>query len=255
MAINGNGHDKDKESVVSFPTLAERDRIRKAKEAAELELREKYKKERQGKKQPFFNSGKIPPLTRLIVIAFFVVQIPVYFLLDDAQRLQLFHTFGFVSAIYSGDVPWRMPALVAPITHIFLHGGWMHIAFNTVMMLAMGVFTERTFGTRRMAIFFIFSGLCGVGLYYLFNMHATVPLIGASGSISGLFAITFYNLYEQGQLGPAGKRGPLPLIALWIALMVGTGLVSEDVAWIAHLGGFLGGLGLYHALRKKWISF
>ncbi len=252
----GNGHDHNKDgdgddNVVRIPTLAERDRLKKEKDKQEKTWRKQYKKDNTEQNVPFFNAGKIPLLTRIIIAVLVIVHLPLYLFVDPVARHELFFTFGFVPAIFTGAQPWSWLAIVTPFTHLFIHGGWMHLLFNTAMMLAMGMFMETAFGARRMLIFFFVSGLSGALFYLLLNPSLTAPVIGASGSISGLFGVTFLILYERGMLGPIGKRGPLPLILLWMTLITGMGMLGGgDVAWQAHLGGFLGGLGLFYAMRK-----
>ena len=251
---SGNGHDKERDdNIVHMPTLAERDRIRKEKQKQEKTWRKQYKKENSA---PFFNTGKIPPLTRIFIALFLMVHLPLYLFFDPVQRFDFFHSFGFVPAAFTGAEEWRWSALVTPLTHIFIHGGWMHLLFNAAMMLVMGMFMETAFGARRMLIFFFISGLSGALFYLVLNPSLTAPVIGASGSISGLFGVTFLILYERGMMGPMGKRGAWPMIILWIALISGMGMLGGgDVAWQAHLGGFLGGIALFYAMKKGIVRF
>lgn len=283
----GNSQDKDANDnkIVHFPTREDRERLRKEKQKEETKnkkLADKERKERAQKeeqwraqyraeqaakqsanlqghlagKEPFFNFGRIPVFTRIIFVTLFTVQIAVSFFLDAGQRLELFYTLGFVPGIYTGSAPWQLTALIAPVTSLFLHGGWMHLAFNLVMMLAMGVFFERLFGFRRTAVFFFTCGLAGNLFYFVFSPFSNDPVIGASGAISGLFAVTFLILQEQGALrGLGSKRGALPFILIWLVLIVGIGLIGPNTAWQAHLGGFLCGLGLFYARKKGFIRF
>lgn len=254
MSVNGNGHDdeetEDGKRVIRFPDLAERDRLRREKEEAE-----KQDNKKPGSDAPFINLSRIPPLTRYMIAAFLVIHLVLFLLLDAATRLQIFYTLGFVPAIYTGATAWSWLGVITPVTHMFIHGGWFHILMNVTMMLAMGMFMETAFGTRRMMIFFLFSGLCGALFYFAFAPFSDTPVIGASGGISGLFAVTILALYEQGRLGSGSRRGPLPLLLFWVALTIGIGLIGGGIAWQAHLGGFLGALALFYALRRRWISF
>ncbi len=248
----GNGRDKkeDEKRIIRFPSQSEREDSRKKQEK---EWRKQYKKERKAQDEPFFNAGKIPLLTRIIIGLFLAVHIPLYLFFDAADRMEVFSTLGFVPAYYTGAIEWSWVALLGPFTHIFIHGGWMHLLFNAVMMLAMGMFTETAFGFRRMLIFFVVSGLSGALFYFLISFSSTNPVVGASGSISGLFGVTFLLLHEKGMLGQIGRRGPMPLIIFWIVLITGMGLLGGDIAWQAHLGGFLGGIGLLTAMKKGWV--
>lgn len=205
-------------------------------------------------KVPFINWGKIPPFTRFCLFAFVILQIFVSLAMDDHQRLVLYYTLGVVPAVYTGGMEWSWFALLAPFTSLFLHSGWMHVGFNTVTMVLAGVFFERLFGSRGAVVFFVLSGVCGSILYILLNPFSTAPLVGASGGISGLFAVVMLLLHRNAQMrGGAMQQQNIPVfIIVWIVLILVTGLIDPNTAWEAHLGGFLSGLGLY-ALKLKGV--
>jgi membrane associated rhomboid family serine protease len=237
---SGNGHDPGEDkSIVRFPTRAER------KKREELRLRATAPK-----KEPFFNYGRIPLFTRLILLIFVVVQIGIM-LAPEELRTQIVYTFGFVPAYFTGVLkPFPYGAALSPITHIFIHGGWMHLAFNSVMAVSLGVFFEREFGTRRTIIFFFVCGIAGAIVYFALNPFSEIPVIGASGSVSGLFGALIMQLGKRGGLGHK-TRGPWPLVGFWIVFMILTGSLSGGgVAWQAHIGGFLAGIGLLYLMQK-----
>ena len=275
---NGKSNGEDTKNIIHFSELEKRQKktkkesakARKEREKLEEKYRHQYRAEqgirakmqvdmaRQSAsgKTPMVNWDKIPPFTRTAVIAFFLIHLAVTFLLNDAQRLVLFMNYGFVPAYYSGGVPWVWSAFIAPFTTAFLHGGWMHLLTNCVMMMAMGVFFERHFGSRITLIFFIVSLMCGNLTYFILSPAATNPVVGASGAISGLFGAAILVMNLSGMSGPtAQKRGPLPFIVIWIAIMIGVGMISSDTAWQSHLGGFLGGIGLFQLWRKGKVRF
>ncbi|MCK5374888.1 MAG: rhomboid family intramembrane serine protease [Alphaproteobacteria bacterium] len=286
--------NKDDGTIIHFPELEKRQKIAKRKQAEdkkrqkqaekehsqkeqgqkekrEEEYRNQYKKERSARanlqsnmarhsaangKHPFINWHKIPPVSRVVVALFIIIHLAVTFLMDDAQRLSLYMDFGFVPAHYSGLLPLQWLDLISPLTTAFIHGGWMHLLTNCIMMMAMGVFFERQFGTRATLIYFVVCTLCGDLTYFILNPTTTTPVIGASGAISGLFAGVLMMMNASGMSGSyAKRRGPFPFILLWIVIMIGVGLISTDTAWQAHLGGFLGGLGLFQLWRKGKIRF
>lgn len=253
---SGNGHDKEEaqeETVLRFPTLAERDRLRRER----LEEEKRQGQAAQPKSPPFLNIGKITPFARFLVVAIWLVHLPLYLLFDSGERLEAFYVAGFVPGYFTGALdgfPWYAPLGV--ITHIFIHGGWMHVVFNTVMGLALGIFFERAFGPRTTALFFFACGIAGALFYFLLAPFATVPVVGASGAISGFFAAVIMMLHEQGQMGPIGRRGPWPILGFWLIFMVLVGFLSgENMAWQAHIGGFVAGAGLYYLLRTGRIRF
>ena len=277
-----NNKDDDDKNIIHFPDLEKRQRLRKKEEKtarkeaekqrkAQERLEEEYRasyRARKAKeqsnmarqsaagKQPFFNWEKVPLFTRITGATLLIVHIATSFLASPEDKVAMIYYFGFVPAFYTGTVPWSWTALIAPFTTLILHSGWIHLAFNIGMMVVMGVFCERQFGAKRTAIFFLICGMAGNLVYFLMSPASTGPVIGASGAISGLFAFTLSTMIERGLVGPeAQKRGPLPFILIWSALIVGMGLISKDIAWQSHIGGFLGGVALFHFWKKEMVRF
>lgn len=189
------------------------------------------------------------------MIATFIIVHIVLTLLPPETQAQIVYTFGFVPAYFTGALkPFPWGAGISPLTHLFLHGGWMHIAFNTVMALSLGMVFERTFGTRRMVIFFFLCGLAGALAYFITAPFSEAPVIGASGSISGLFGAVIVQMNERPGMHTRFKT-PWPIIGFWLAFMVLSGMLSGDaLAWQAHVGGFLAGIGLYYGMKSGKIK-
>ena len=274
-----NGHDKD-EKIVSFPDKAQRKRDEKRKAEQEKKWREQYKADQKkaNAPPPFINFEKITPFAGSLVVAFVIIHLAMYIFLDDGQTLKAIFTLGFVPGAFTGayDFNWYTP--LSALTHMFIHGGWMHLIFNTVMTLMLGIFVERELGTRRTAIFFFLCGIAGALTYFIFAPTSTVPLIGASGGTSGLFGAVLLLIHERqsghqgAQMGnvriqmraPSGnnfkdkflKNGPWPMVAFWLVLMIVMGLIGgPGIAWQAHIGGFLAGIALLRGLQRKIIKF
>ena len=248
---SGNGHDKNK--IVTFPNTKERKSSRKTKEKI---WRKEYKKLQKEKQIPFLNAGKIPPFTRILICSFLIIHIIMSVFLDSGQTLKAFYMFGFIPGYFTGTFEWSWSAPFGIITHMFIHGSWTHVMFNTVMGLAFGMFFEKEFGTRRFIIFFFICGISGAITYFIFNPFTISPVIGASGGLNGLFGAMLILMNQRNQLGNISKRGIWPIITFWIIFMIGSGLISEgNIAWQAHLGGFLAGITLLHALQKGIIKF
>ncbi len=229
----------------------------RAAQAKELgnAARRTYKSSSNGK-TPFINWDKIPPFTRWIMAAFLIVQLIMSFAIDPADKIAIIYYFGFVPAMYGGAVEWSWSALISPFTTLIIHSSWIHLGFNMAMMLVMGVFFEREFGAKRTAIFFILCGLAGNLAYLLLDFNSTVPVIGASGAISGLFAVTFTIMIERGLMGAEmQRRGSLPFILLWSTVIIGLGLISSDTSWQSHIGGFIGGAIIFDLWKKGKLRF
>ncbi len=251
-----NGKDNNPEKVVKFPTLAERDRIRKKQQAEEKAHRKAYKDAQNSTDEPFFNFGKIPPFTKAITAALVIIHAAITFGLDKLTTLKIINEWGFIPANFTVTDNWNWLTLLTPITYNFIHSDWTHVGFNAIMCLALCTFVERMFSTKTTIRFFFLCGILGVAFFFALNPTTETPVIGASGSISGLFAAALLMMYEQGRMGSfTGKlanKGPWPIILIWTAIMVFIGVISGgSIAWEAHLGGFLAGAGLYRLMRTN----
>jgi membrane associated rhomboid family serine protease len=239
-SYNGSGTPPEEKKILHFPGARGRSRAGKKGDGGPAPV-------------PVVNLGNIPPFTRIIIAIILLVHAGLL-LVDPNTRYQLFYTFGFVPAYFSGAAAgFPEIAYIGVITHMFIHSGWMHIIFNVITALTFGILLEREFGWRRAAIFWFACGLAGALVYFLLNPALAAPMIGASGSISGLFAAAILSLHDQKQrMGGVAGRGPWPLLAFWIVFMVGTGMLSgNSIAWQAHIGGFLCGAGLYYIFRTR----
>ncbi len=241
----------DDDKIIKFPSLAEREEKQKREEE---EFRRQFRAQQKARKTPFINWDRIPPFTRITLSVFIIIHIIMAFAIDSIQRVDLIMKYGFIPAIYSGNMPWDWHALIGPFTTLLIHENWMHLLFNCIMMMVMGILCERQFGAKATAIAFLICGMTGNLAYVLLFPASTAPVIGASGAISGLFAIAFLSLIEQGMLGPeTQRRGPMPFILLWCTLIIGLGFISANTAWQSHLGGFLGGIALVQLQKKRLI--
>ncbi|MEP9359838.1 rhomboid family intramembrane serine protease [Sphingomonas sp. KR3-1] len=143
------------------------------------------------------------------------------------------------------------------LLHMVAHGGAMHLTMNMSMLAAIGGALTLRLGSPplswlRFLLLFLLSGLAGAALYLLVHPAGTVPMVGASGALYGLFALFIR--------APADGRGTLSLKSRRIR-RVGWELAKQNLflfgllaalawasggagglAWEAHLGGFLFGL-------------
>jgi membrane associated rhomboid family serine protease len=165
-------------------------------------------------------------------------------LLGDETDLGLIEQFGLVPAAYSSSNPDLVSQIAAPITYQFLHGGWLHLVVNMVSLAAFGAPVERLLGVRRFIAFYLSAGVVAGFVHVLFFPASVDPVIGASGAISGVFGGVLMLMRYVGSL-----TSLLPVAAIWIGLNVFFGIVGgtpgaqgEQVAWVAHIGGFVYGL-------------
>jgi membrane associated rhomboid family serine protease len=139
---------------------------------------------------------------------------------------------------------------------MFLHGGWMHVFINSTMALVMGMGFEKQFGSKAAAFFFFACGLAGVLLYFMLQPFSNVPLIGGSAAISGWFGAMVILFSRQNANVKIGKYGAWPIIAFWVLFFIVMGTIGDrTMAWEAHVGGFLAGIGLLHLVKKNKLKF
>lgn len=135
----------------------------------------------------------------------------------------------------------------------FLHGSWDHLLGNMIFLLLFGITMERYWGGWRFLLAYLVSGI-GAGLLFTAAApHSGVPLVGASGAISGLmglFAGTFRLrklefFYNLGFLFGSFRAPALVLFPVWLGWELFQHLSSDNnVAYMAHAGGLLTGLAM-----------
>lgn len=146
------------------------------------------------------------------------------------------------------------PSIQTAFTSLFLHQNIIHLLGNMVFLAAVGASVELATGSLRFAIVYFVSGLAGVATHMLLG-PASVPLLGASGSVAGCAA--YYSARYFGLKVPLAPRVAVPVAAvtgLWLVLQVVGALVhiggeASAVSYWAHLGGFVSGLLLTVAFR------
>jgi membrane associated rhomboid family serine protease len=213
--------------------------------------------------EPMFNV----PMVVLVIIGLCVaVYLAQAYVLNDSQNLMMLYKAAFIPVLYTGqyDFDWFM--LSRPFTYTFLHGSLAHVAVNMVWLAAFGPPLANRFGAARFAFFFAMTGLAAAALFWAIHPFMEAPLVGASGSISGMMgAAARFGFHMDRSSGKSAFAGaPLPFsvvvrsrsvmtfLAVWMVINLVTGLVglgaggSDQIAWEAHIGGFLVG---FFALR------
>ena len=139
------------------------------------------------------------------------------------------------------------------VTSIFLHADVEHILFNMVFLWTFGILASELLGQWRALAVFLICGICGAIVHTCLNPDSSVPMIGASGAISGLEGL-YLGLALRWQLPwpevwpLAHPVPPLQLGAFAIVGFVGDMLLmanhDQHIAYGAHLGGFLSGVAI-----------
>jgi membrane associated rhomboid family serine protease len=111
---------------------------------------------------------------------------------DETRASELVLRYGLTPEIFSGgERPFGgFPPQLTPLTAMFLHGSWDHLAGNMIYLWVFGDHIEEVLGALRFVVLYLLCGICGALGYVAMDPHATVALLGASGCVSGLIAAT-----------------------------------------------------------------
>ncbi|RLT92484.1 rhomboid family intramembrane serine protease [Ketobacter sp.] len=159
-----------------------------------------------------------------------------------------------VSAFKLGLIP-ADSRVITYLTYQFMHGSTMHLIGNMVILALTGVAVEAAIGSTYFVLCYLFCGIVAGLAFTLFNWSAHIPLVGASGSISGVMGMYaalyglrkikfFYSIIFYFGYFTAPALVMLPVWLGWELINAIWG-GNDGVAYIAHAGGLLaGGLGM-----------
>jgi len=159
-----------------------------------------------------------------------------------------------------------VPPSVTVMTSMFMHGGWMHLLGNMLYLWIYGDNVEDAMGHGKFLLFYLSCGVAAALAQALPDPHSTIPMIGASGAISGVLG-AYLLLFPRARvlvLIPLGfflytVRWPASIVLIgWFllqllnnALVAGT--QTGGVAFRAHLGGFVAGMILVAFFRRPGV--
>jgi len=150
------------------------------------------------------------------------------------------------------------PDWMSPVSYAFLHGNFMHLIGNMLFLWVFGDNVEDAMGHLRYLIFYLLCAAAGGLAYAAVDINSEVPLIGASGAVSGVVA-AYLMLHPRIKVWVL-VLGRIPLrlsaawiLGAWVLYQVFNAATSPDseVAWIAHLGGLVAGAVLIVFLRNR----
>jgi membrane associated rhomboid family serine protease len=207
--------------------------------------------------------SRYPPVVTWILIATNCL----VFLFQDSlspDELELFlGQFALIPARYSeafaGDADLAAVDFVPFFTMMFLHGGWLHLILNMWTLWLFGPAIEDRLGHFRYLAFYLACGLAASAAHVMFNPTSIVPALGASGAIAGILGC-YMRLFPLARVVVVIPILFIPLffevyafvfIGLWFLIQVLQSVMalllpaaSGDVAWWAHVGGFIAGFTL-----------
>jgi membrane associated rhomboid family serine protease len=207
-------------------------------------------------------SGRRPYVTYGLLIANVVIFLSYWYSLPSEQALgEFYYTYGLVPAYIA-----QYGLDYSAITHMFLHGGWMHLLGNMLFLWIFGDNMEDAFGHRNFAGFYLASGFCAALFQYVADPSADVPMVGASGAIAGVLG-GYLLLYPRAKVDILFifiiffRIFAIPawiVLGVWFGMQLLSNGSDDGVAYMAHIGGFIGGAamaGVYllrHGGRGYW---
>jgi rhomboid family protein len=160
----------------------------------------------------------------------------------------------------------EVPAWATLFTSMFMHGGWMHLGFNMLFLWIFGDNVEDSMGHVRYLAFYLACGVAAALAQAVVNPNSTIPMIGASGAISGVLGaylllhpratvrtVIFLGIFVTMMHLPA-----LIVLGLWFLMQLVSAAFSTSgeagVAFWAHVGGFVAGLALVPFFKKSSVK-
>lgn len=195
----------------------------------------------------------------IVTIAIIAVNVAVFIFqfLSPYNSQKIAYAYGAVPrALLTFDTVHPLHPLLTIFTSMFMHGGLLHLGSNMLYLWIFGNNIEDKLGYVKFIIFYLLCGVVAAYAHALTNPASTVPMIGASGAISGILGayillfphtrvhtLVFFVFFFQILQLPA-----IIVIGFWIAIQFLNGLISHGaaaqggIAWFAHIGGFVFGV-------------
>jgi len=207
----------------------------------------------------------------LLVISIITICIIIWFWqsgLGYQGNNEAIRNFGLTPAVFLGNVDQVGPLfpIFTLLTSMFMHGGFMHLAGNMLYLWIFGDNIEGALGHFRFILFYFLCGIAAAFTQILSAPDSTIPMIGASGAVSGVLG-AYLIFYPRARIRTFVFLGifitflRLPavlLLGFWILGQVISAILSNPgspgVAWFAHLGGFFAGMLLAPLLKKPNVS-
>ncbi len=220
----------------------------------------------------------IPCNTRPIVCWAIIAICIIIFLymqfLPEYSQHYLLNRYGMVPARYSNEL-WGIRNGIhfdyglSFITSLFFHGGWFHLLINILFIWIFADNIEDRMGHGLFWCFYLLCGLIATITQWYFDPQLITPVVGASGAIAGVLGAYFF-LYPYARvvlwvpflLLPIFVEIPaIAFLGFWVIIQINEATTSvlfkegsADVAWWAHLGGFIAGVVLYRFFISKDIE-
>ncbi len=145
------------------------------------------------------------------------------------------------------------------VTAMFMHGGPGHLLSNMWFLWIFGDNIEERFGHSNFLVFYFLSGVLASLTHVLSDSTSQVPMVGASGAIAGVLGayfvlFPFHRILTLVPLGIIFTTARVPAViflGIWFVMQLLYSALGGNVAWWAHIGGFVAGIFLGLFFRKS----
>jgi membrane associated rhomboid family serine protease len=211
------------------------------------------------------NPTKIVPIVTLLLIAANVALFLWEILLPSGAREEMILRMAVIPSEITGLDPGEPGRVlhggITLFTAMFLHGGILHLAGNMIYLWIFGNNIEDSMGHARFLLFYVLCGLAASFVQIAATPDSSVPMIGASGAISGVLG-GYLILFPAARVLTLVfvvffvRIVPIPaviVLGFWFLIqLVNAGQIAPGgVAWFAHIGGFIAGLALIAPFRRR----
>ncbi len=210
------------------------------------------------------------PIMTWSIMAVCIIVFVTMKMLPDQVSFRLLNLYGMVPIRYSNPqwaLSYGLPqdGHLSFLTSLFLHGNWLHLIMNMWFMWIFGDNIEDRMGRVPFLIFYLTCGLIATALQWYFDPALAIPVVGASGAIAGVLG-AYFVLYPMERVVlwlpifflPVIVHIPaIAFLGLWVIIQLDSATSSilggdaGNVAWWAHLGGFIAGVLLYRFFIKQ----
>lgn len=219
---------------------------------------------------PFFDSNPKQSITfQVVTVALIIINVAMFIAFQGAEmdfpdfRLALIPITFFETQVRPPDLIF-VPEELTVVSHMFLHGSWLHLAGNMLFLWVFGDNVEDAMGHIKFLIFFILCGVAGGLAYSFMTPDPSAPLIGASGATSGVVAayLMLHPKVKVWVLATLLIKIPLRLPAwvvlgayvAWNVFMVLSADTLSNTAWWAHIGGLVAGAALTPLFKRRSVK-
>jgi membrane associated rhomboid family serine protease len=214
------------------------------------------------------NPTRLTPVVTITLIMLNVLVFLYQFSLPEPLSTRFVFEFGMIPVVLFGGESLPPEVAVVPpwatiLTSMFLHGSIMHIAGNMLFLWVFGNNVEDAMGHGRFIVFYLLSGLAAALTQGLSDTASEVPMIGASGAISGVLGAylilhpraTVHCLLFLGIFITIVRLPAMLVLGLWFVLQLVSAALAPagsegGVAFLAHIGGFITGAVLIPLFRS-----